>query len=91
MRSLCLMALLVAGPVVLLYGKMLYWSGDYAWGPRYLTFIVPLLLLPAAVLLDDLLGSLQSLQERCSVMVGSYQAGIVRIDLLAWRVRSNPR
>lgn len=52
-RFACLVVLLLA-PVVLLYGKMLYWSGDYAWGPRYLTFAVPVFLLPAVVLLDEL-------------------------------------
>ena len=52
-RFACLLILLT-GPLILLYGKMLYWSGDYAWGPRYLTFAVPAFMLPAAVLLQDL-------------------------------------
>jgi hypothetical protein len=43
-------------PVVLLYSRLLFWAGDYAWGPRYLVFLVPLLLLPAAVLIEDLLA-----------------------------------
>jgi hypothetical protein len=43
-----------AGPVVLFYGSFLFWAGDYAWGPRYLVFLVPPLLLPACLLADDL-------------------------------------
>lgn len=55
-------ALLVAmlatlGPVLLLNASLLYWSGDYAWGPRYLVFAVPVLLVPGAFLIDDLLAA----------------------------------
>jgi hypothetical protein len=46
---------LTALPVVLIYARFLFWAGDYAWGPRYLVFLAPLFLLPAAVLLADLL------------------------------------
>lgn len=53
---LAFIALLV-GPVIALYGKMLYWSGDYAWGPRYLTFAVPLSLLPGAWLVHDVMAA----------------------------------
>ena len=48
---------LTALPVVLLYSRLLFWAGDYAWGPRYLVFLAPLLLLPAALLLEDLLDA----------------------------------
>jgi hypothetical protein len=48
-------ALLTVGPPVLVYARLLFWSGDYAWGPRYLVFAVPVMLLPACVLVDDLL------------------------------------
>jgi hypothetical protein len=34
-------------PVVLFYGSFPSWPGDWAWGPRYLVFAVPALLLPA--------------------------------------------
>jgi hypothetical protein len=47
---------LTALPVVLVYSRFLFWAGDYAWGPRYLVFLAPLLMVPAAVLLGDLLG-----------------------------------
>jgi hypothetical protein len=47
--------LLTAGPVVAIHAKMIWWSGDWAWGPRYLVFAVPALLLPGALLVGDLL------------------------------------
>jgi hypothetical protein len=34
-------------PLVLFYGGFPSWPGDWAWGPRYLVFAVPALLLPA--------------------------------------------
>jgi hypothetical protein len=34
-------------PLVLFYGRFPSWPGDWAWGPRYLVFAVPVLLLPA--------------------------------------------
>jgi hypothetical protein len=42
-------------PVILLNANTSVWSGDWAWGPRYLTFLVPIGLFPAAVWLDDLI------------------------------------
>jgi hypothetical protein len=48
--------LLTAVPVILFYSKFLFWSGDWCWGPRYLLFVIPLLWLPAAFLLDELLA-----------------------------------
>ena len=47
--------LLCAGPIVLLYSKFIFWSGDWCWGPRYLLFLVPPSLVPAALLIDDAL------------------------------------
>jgi hypothetical protein len=43
---------LSVGPIVLLYGRYLFWSGDWGWGPRFLVFALPALLLPAAELFD---------------------------------------
>lgn len=37
-------------PVILVYARFIFWSGDYAWGPRYLVFCVPVLALPLALL-----------------------------------------
>jgi hypothetical protein len=48
--------LATVGPVVGVCGVLLYWSGDYAWGPRYMVFALPALLLPAALVIDDALA-----------------------------------
>jgi hypothetical protein len=48
--------LLSAGPVLLINARYLFWSGDWCWGPRYLLFLVPPLLLPAVFALDHLLA-----------------------------------
>lgn len=42
---------LTAGPIVLIYARYIFWSGDWAWGPRYLLFALPVLVLPIAELL----------------------------------------
>jgi hypothetical protein len=37
-------ALLAAAlPVFLFYAQFMYWDGDWAWGPRYMTYMVPAL------------------------------------------------
>lgn len=57
-RSLLAWAiLLTAGPVVCLYSKFVYWSGDWCWGPRYLLFLVPVLLIPGVFLFEKLLAA----------------------------------
>lgn len=40
---------LVGLPPLLFYSRFLSWSGDYCWGPRYLTYLIPLLLIPAVI------------------------------------------
>jgi len=47
-------------PVLLLNAKLQFWAGDYAWGTRYMVFAVPALLLPAAVLIDELVQARRS-------------------------------
>jgi len=49
--------LLTAGPVVCLYSKFVFWSGDWCWGPRYILFVVAPMLVPAAFLIDEYLRS----------------------------------
>lgn len=39
--------------VVLMYAKWWAWHGDYAWGPRFLTPLIPFAMLPAAVFIRD--------------------------------------
>lgn len=49
------LAFLVTGlPMVLLYGKLVVWHGDWSWGPRYLTFLLPMAIFPAALVLQQL-------------------------------------
>jgi hypothetical protein len=43
---------LVVGPVVIVYARYLFWSGDWGWGPRYLVFAMPALMIPAAEMFD---------------------------------------
>ena len=45
-RSVLAMLATIA-PVVLFYCRFPSWPGDWAWGPRYAVFAVPVLLLPA--------------------------------------------
>jgi hypothetical protein len=56
-------ALLTIVPSVLVYARLVFWAGDYAWGPRYLVFAVPTMLLPACLLIDDLLAAAISLRR----------------------------
>lgn len=41
-------------PVVLFYACFPSWSGDWAWGPRYLVFAIPVLLLPSISFLSNM-------------------------------------
>ena len=43
---------LSVGPIVLIYARYLFWSGDWGWGPRFLVFALPAFILPAAELFD---------------------------------------
>jgi hypothetical protein len=56
-RDWAVALLLTAAPVVLVYSRFYFWAGDWCWGPRYIMFLVPIALLPAVFLLDDLLRS----------------------------------
>ncbi len=39
--------------LLLFYARLSFWSGDLAWGPRYIMPLTPLLVLPLGVLLAD--------------------------------------
>jgi hypothetical protein len=49
-RRYYLLLALVGLPPLIVHARMVFWSGDWAWGPRYCVFIVPALLLPAGLL-----------------------------------------
>lgn len=62
--------LLTGGPVVCVYSKFVYWSGDWCWGPRYLLFLVPMLLIPATLLIDKILAARRRLAlTGCGVLL----------------------
>ena len=50
-RAVCLVLLATAAPVVLVYSRYKL-NGDYAWGPRFVVFLVPVLSLSFATLID---------------------------------------
>ncbi len=54
-RHVVLAMVLTIGPSLYVHAQMISWAGDFAWGPRYLTFALAVLLVPGAFLLDDLL------------------------------------
>jgi hypothetical protein len=51
-RDLLLVILVTAGPAIYLSASAMFWSDEYAWGPRHLVFAVPVLLLPAVIAFD---------------------------------------
>ena len=58
--------LLTAGPVLLLVAKFVFWHGDWSWGPRFIVFLVPVALVPAAMWLNEALA-----QRRALALVGA--------------------
>jgi hypothetical protein len=52
-RSTVLLMLVTIVPLMLFYGRFPSWPGDWAWGPRYLVFAVPVLLLPVIAFLPN--------------------------------------
>jgi len=68
--------LVTATPVVMVYGKFMFWSGDWCWGPRYVLFLVPLLLLPGALLLDEAIKHRRWLVGALATMVFVVGVGV---------------
>ncbi len=52
-RATVLAMLATILPVMLFYARFPSWPGDWAWGPRYVVFAVPVLLLPAVAFLSS--------------------------------------
>lgn len=53
-RTTVMAMLVTILPVVLFYGRFPSWPGDWAWGPRYVVFAVPALLLPSVSFLSHM-------------------------------------
>lgn len=47
-----LLCLLLLAAHLLFYGRVIFWHGDGAWGPRYLNIVLPFAVFPLAALLD---------------------------------------
>jgi len=53
-RASVLVMLATILPVMLFYARFPSWSGDWAWGPRYAVFAIPVLLLPCIAFLSTM-------------------------------------
>jgi hypothetical protein len=60
---------LTALPPLLVYARLVFWSGDWAWGPRYVTYLVPVLLLPGVLALQLLVDQSSPLRARLALAV----------------------
>jgi hypothetical protein len=56
-------------PSLFVHARMISWAGDYAWGPRYLTFALGVLLVPAGFFMEDLLAHASKLRRLLHVTV----------------------
>ena len=61
-------------PIFLVYSNYHYWSGEYAWGPRFFVFGVAVLLAPAALAVDAMCAWRP--RWRRLVLVATFAAGI---------------
>jgi hypothetical protein len=66
-RHVALAMLLTILPGLYVHAQMISWAGDYAWGPRYMTFALAVLLVPAGFLIQDWLENLQKLRRVAAV------------------------
>jgi hypothetical protein len=53
LRATWLAIALAAGPVFLVNAKLPFWSGDLAWGPRYVVFLTGALIVPAVLWVNE--------------------------------------
>jgi hypothetical protein len=67
-------AFLTAFPLVLLYSRLLFWNGDWCWGPRYILFLVPIALLPAVFAYEDFLQTAR--HRTMAILGGVFAAGL---------------
>jgi hypothetical protein len=66
-RHVAVAMLLTVLPGLYVHAQMISWAGDYAWGPRYMTFALGVLLVPAGFLVQDWLENLQKLRRWAAV------------------------
>lgn len=51
-RDVWLALAVTAAPIVYVTAKLPFWSGDLAWGPRYMVFVTGALIVPACLVVD---------------------------------------
>jgi hypothetical protein len=69
-------------PIVLIYSRYLYWSADWSWGPRYLVFALPALLLPAAELFVPIDSPAEPRRRRLKIAVWAALLGGAAVQIL---------
>ena len=61
-KGLALVLVSLVFPYLILLSRYIAWHGDFAWGPRYLTVLLPFLILPLGVSLEE--GSCRGVLRR---------------------------
>ena len=52
-KGLALVLVLLVFPYLMLLSRYIAWHGDFAWGPRYLTVLLPFLILPLGLSFEE--------------------------------------
>lgn len=77
------------GAHLLFYARVPYWHGDVAWGPRYLDFVLPLLVLPLAAGIAWLGGRAKEARRAIGAMAAVVVGAAVVVQALAVLVNFN--
>lgn len=67
-------------PVLLVNARFVHWDGDWAWGPRYLTFAVPAFCVPLALAVEAVLRSAH--RRLLGVLVAGLLAAGVAVQVI---------
>lgn len=82
-RDLLLAIFLTVAPVVYVSASLIFWNGDYAWGPRYLVFATPVLLLPGVMVFDEWLQAARGWARRgLRALLGTVLAAGIFVQVL---------
>jgi hypothetical protein len=76
-RHIVLAMVLTIVPGLYVHAQMISWAGDYAWGPRYMTFALGILLLPAGFVVQECLNHAQRLRRWLGItaLAGVFASG----------------
>jgi len=64
---------------IFLFAKYVAWAGDGSWGPRYLVSVLPLIILPLGIFLDESSKTIKRIAVALSVIGFCFQLGGVSI------------